>query len=82
MNDDRRQKASRYQKWKQLYGLGETIISAPRKSAVAKFRLATGHDCLSRHLHRLKIFHSPSYVLCDSEENMDEKHLSTFVAPH
>ena len=74
MNDDRLQKASQNKKWKQLYELSETIISAPMKSVVAKFRLATGHDYLVCHLHVLKIFPSPSCVLCDSEEDHHHHH--------
>jgi hypothetical protein len=27
----------------------------PRKEAVARFRLKTGHDCLATHLHKMKV---------------------------
>ena len=45
--------------------------ACPRKSAVAKFRLITGHDCLRRHLHKIGVFTSANCVLCSKEEEMD-----------
>ena len=51
----------------------------PRKEAVAKFRMATGHDCLAGHLHRLGMLNSPCY-LCNSAANMDSHHLQLCTA--
>ena len=34
------------------------ITKTDRRSAVATFRLTTGHDCLARHLNRLQILPS------------------------
>ena len=49
----------------------------PRKSAVAMFRLITGHDCLSKHLHKIGIglLPSPNRLLCSKEEEMTLEHL-------
>ena len=51
------------------------IPDSPRSVAVAEFRLATGHDCLPHHLHRIGIASSPMRTLCDQQEVMDKKHL-------
>ena len=52
------------------------IPDAPRITAVALFRLYTGHDCLAAHLHRLNIYSSPSCVLCNEPNStMDRRHL-------
>ena len=42
---------------------------------MAKFRLITGHYCLSKHLHKIGVFTSANCVLCSKEEEMDAKHL-------
>jgi hypothetical protein len=36
----------------------------PRKEAVARFRLKTGHDCLATHLHKIKVYSSDECTLC------------------
>ncbi|KAJ4448289.1 hypothetical protein ANN_10303 [Periplaneta americana] len=51
------------------------IPDLPRKSSVAAFRLATGHDCLAKHLHRIGIYQSPNCPLCNSNQEMDSEHL-------
>ena len=48
----------------------------PRKEAVACFRMATGHDCLAKHLHRIGIYTSPTCTLCNQNEMMDSSHLN------
>ncbi|KAJ4433712.1 hypothetical protein ANN_16023 [Periplaneta americana] len=44
-------------------------------SSVVAFRLATGHDCLAKHLHRIGIYQSPNCPLCNSNQEMDSEHL-------
>ena len=51
------------------------IPEVPRKSAVAMFRLITGHDCLSKHLHKIGILPSPNCLLCFKQEEMTLDHL-------
>lgn len=51
------------------------IPDRPRREAVALFRLVTGHDCLSEHLHRIGIFVSPLCSLCDLREPLNRGHL-------
>jgi hypothetical protein len=36
----------------------------PRKEAVVRFRLKTGHDCLAAHLHKIKVYSSDECTLC------------------
>ena len=50
------------------------IPEVPRKSAVAMFRLIMGHDCLSKHLHKIGILPSPNCLLCSKEEEMTLDH--------
>ncbi|GFT05133.1 uncharacterized protein TNCV_531761 [Trichonephila clavipes] len=47
------------------------IPMGPRRKAVAKFRLTTGHDCLLKHLHRIHVAQGPFCTLCDFREDMD-----------
>ena len=67
-------------KWKSLLHQKGKITKSDRRSAVATFRLTTGHDCLARHLNRLQILPSPLCILCNDEEEMDEEHLHTCTA--
>ncbi|KAJ4434320.1 hypothetical protein ANN_22877 [Periplaneta americana] len=62
----------------------QLIPDLPRKSSVAAFRLATGHDCLAKHLHRIGIYQSPNCPLCNSNQEMDSEHLKicASVADH
>ncbi|XP_071043832.1 uncharacterized protein [Parasteatoda tepidariorum] len=46
-----------------------------RRTAVAEFRLATGHDCLRKHLSRFGTVPSAVCTLCSSGEDMDSTHL-------
>ncbi|KAJ4442683.1 hypothetical protein ANN_04272 [Periplaneta americana] len=62
-------------KWNSLHQNPQLIPDLPRKSSVAAFRLATGHDCLAKHLHRIGIYQSPSCPLCNSNQEMDSEHL-------
>jgi len=55
--------------WKS-YGL------KPRKEAVAKFRLQTGHDCLAEHLSKIGIFQTNSCTICKTGI-MNSAHLLT-----
>ncbi|KAJ4434744.1 hypothetical protein ANN_23313 [Periplaneta americana] len=66
---------SQGKKWNSLHHNPQLIPDLPRKSSVAAFRLATGHDCLAKHLHRIGIYQSPICPLCDSDQEMDSQHL-------
>ncbi|KAJ4429667.1 hypothetical protein ANN_21868 [Periplaneta americana] len=75
---------SQGKKWKSLHQNLQLIPDLPRKSSVAAFRLATGHDCLAKHLHRIGIYESPNCPLCNSNQEMDSEHLKicASVASH
>ncbi|KAJ4447523.1 hypothetical protein ANN_09530 [Periplaneta americana] len=62
---------SQGKKWNSLHQNPQLIPDLPRKSSVAAFRLATGHDCLVKHLHRIGIYQSPNCPLCNSNQEMD-----------
>ena len=51
------------------------LRNGPRQRAVAEFRLATGHDCLRKHLFRINVVDSPICPLCSLGEEMDSAHL-------
>ncbi|XP_069671597.1 uncharacterized protein [Periplaneta americana] len=63
-------------KWKESFKDPKLIPDLPRKSAMAMFRLITGHDCLSKHLHRIGVLNSPKCLLCTREEDMEMEHLA------
>ncbi|KAJ4446816.1 hypothetical protein ANN_13514, partial [Periplaneta americana] len=75
---------SQGKKWNSLHQNPQLISDLPRKSSVAAFRLATGHDCLAKHLHRIGIYQSPNCPLCNSNHEMDSEHLKicASVASH
>ena len=66
---------SQGKKWNSLHQSPQLIPDLPRKSSVAAFKLATGHDCLAKHLHRIGIYQSPNCPLCNSNQEMDSEHL-------
>nr|XP_042894450.1 uncharacterized protein LOC122268490 [Parasteatoda tepidariorum] len=66
------QEANKDKNW--LEGIKD-IPSWPREKSVSLFRLATGHDCLSKQLYRIKIFSIPFCPLCNLQEEMDANHL-------
>ncbi|KAJ4443088.1 hypothetical protein ANN_04738 [Periplaneta americana] len=66
---------SQGKKWNSLHQNSQLIPDLPRKSSVAAFRLATGHDCLAKHLHKIGIYQSPNCPLCNSNQEMDSEHL-------
>ncbi|KAJ4446278.1 hypothetical protein ANN_12973 [Periplaneta americana] len=66
---------SQGKKWNSLHQNPQLIPDLPRKSSVAAFRLATGHDFLAKHLHRIEIYQSPNCPLCNSNQEMDSEHL-------
>ncbi|KAJ4442713.1 hypothetical protein ANN_04304 [Periplaneta americana] len=66
---------SQGKKWNSLHQNPQLIPDLPRKSSVAAFRLAAGHDCLAKHLHRIGIYQSPNCPLCNSNQEMDSEHL-------
>ncbi|KAJ4436603.1 hypothetical protein ANN_16636, partial [Periplaneta americana] len=66
---------SQGKKWNSLHHNPQLIPDLPRKPSVAAFRLATGHDCLAKHLHRIGIYQSPNCPLCNSNQEMDSEHL-------
>ncbi|GFW79552.1 uncharacterized protein LOC103524116 [Trichonephila clavipes] len=61
--------------WSTLCKKSHGIPSSSRAAAVAKFRLLTGHDCLSAHLFRFNLVTSPICVLCDTGQDMTAAHL-------
>ncbi|KAJ4431093.1 hypothetical protein ANN_19688 [Periplaneta americana] len=75
---------SQGKKWNSLHHNPQLIPDLPRNSSVAAFRLATGHDCLAKHLHRIGIYQSPNCPLCNSNQEMDSEHLKicASVAEH
>ncbi|KAJ4438047.1 hypothetical protein ANN_13986 [Periplaneta americana] len=75
---------SQGKKWNSLHHNPQLIPDLPRKSSVAAFRLAIGHDCLAKHLYRIGIYQSPNCPLCNSNQEMDSEHLKTCasVADH
>ncbi|KAJ4435641.1 hypothetical protein ANN_18257, partial [Periplaneta americana] len=75
---------SQGKKWNSLHHNPQLIPDLSRKSSVAAFRLATGHDCLAKHLHRIGIYQSPNCPLCNSNQEMDSEHLKicASVADH
>ncbi|KAJ4441038.1 hypothetical protein ANN_10887 [Periplaneta americana] len=63
------------EKWNSLHLNPQLIPDLPQKSSGAAFRLATGHDCLAKYLHRIGIYQSPNCPLCNSNQEMDSEHL-------
>jgi hypothetical protein len=56
--------------------LAAEVKSKGRKEALAKFRLMSGHECLAHHLHKIGIYQTSRYVLCNNPDNvMDSEHL-------
>ncbi|KAG8199769.1 hypothetical protein JTE90_000862 [Oedothorax gibbosus] len=47
----------------------------PRYKAVAAFHIATMHDCLNAHLHKLRIVSSLACPLCTAGQEMNSDHL-------
>ena len=81
MNSSRLKSAAENKNWESLLRNTNLIPDLPRKTAVAHFRLTTGHDCLAKHLHRINIFPSPQCILCNHpEEEMDQHHLDNCTA--
>ena len=39
------------------------------------FKLKTGHECLSKHLHKIGMLPSPNCLLCSKEEEITLQHL-------
>ncbi|GFT34160.1 hypothetical protein TNCV_4385511 [Trichonephila clavipes] len=56
------------------------VPRAPRKAALAHFRLLTGHYCLRSHLYRIGIADSPDCTLFDSGQPMTAEHLVVCLA--
>ncbi|KAJ4440125.1 hypothetical protein ANN_08263 [Periplaneta americana] len=48
--------------------------------AVASFRLTTGQDYLAKHLDTIGIRSDPFCMLCDSQEEIDRKHIARCMA--
>ncbi|GFU66906.1 hypothetical protein TNCV_895421 [Trichonephila clavipes] len=47
----------------------------PRRKEIAEFRLTTGHYCLLKHLHIIRVTQAPTCTLCDFWEDMDPDHI-------
>ncbi|GFY27503.1 uncharacterized protein LOC103524116 [Trichonephila clavipes] len=69
-------RVARDKPWSTICKKSHGIPSSPRAAAVAKFRLLTGHDCLSAHLFRFNLVTSPICVLCDTGQDMTAAHLN------
>ena len=61
--------------WKPLVENPDIVPNLPRKSAVAHFRMLTGHDCLAQHLHKIGVKPSPNCTLCSLNSPMNSSHL-------
>ncbi|GFX20492.1 hypothetical protein TNCV_3488491 [Trichonephila clavipes] len=48
----------------------------PRDRAVVDCRIATGHDCLLKHINIIELAQSSLCKLCDSSEEIDAIHLA------
>ncbi|GFU77844.1 hypothetical protein TNCV_1138521 [Trichonephila clavipes] len=46
-----------------------------RHKAAAELRLATEHDCLPKHLHRIHVARASFCTLCDNWKDMDADHI-------
>ncbi|GFT70095.1 uncharacterized protein TNCV_2785191 [Trichonephila clavipes] len=68
-------RVARDKPWSTLCKKSYGIPSSPRATAVAKFRLLTGHDCLCAHLFRFNLVTSTICVLCDTGQDMTAAHL-------
>lgn len=68
------QNACSGKKWETLATVGPIPRHLERAEAVARFRLATGHDYLGVHLHRIGLAESESCPLC-GQARMDGDHL-------
>nr|CUU00421.1 hypothetical transcript [Hymenolepis microstoma] len=62
-------------KEKQWTAALSNIADWPRLGAVAEFRLRTGHDCLSKQLHRIGVYAQPTRPVSDLQEEMEKTHL-------
>ncbi|GFT01039.1 hypothetical protein TNCV_4054391 [Trichonephila clavipes] len=51
-----------------------------RRKSIAEFCLATGHDCLLKHLHRIHIAQAPFCTFCDIWEDMDADNICRYPA--
>ncbi|VDO02337.1 unnamed protein product [Rodentolepis nana] len=51
------------------------IADWPRIEVVASFGLRTGHDCLTKHLHKLGVYTQPTCPLCNLQEEVRKTHL-------
>ena len=70
---------SKDQSWVNVVKTPGLIPDLPRKEAVVKFRLLTGHDCLTQHLNKIGIKESPNCTLCHQQNvAMNGSHLSKF----
>ena len=54
----------------------KSVKNAPRKEAVAHFRLATKHDCLAEHLHRFGFVNDNSCKICNMGKILNGDHLT------
>ncbi|KAJ4445656.1 hypothetical protein ANN_12340 [Periplaneta americana] len=59
-----------------------SVADWPRREAVAEFRLATGHDCLGKHLYRIGLLQNPNCLLCNQNIVMDSDHLMDCPPQH
>jgi hypothetical protein len=58
--------AAKGKMWEKIYELASEVKSKGRKEAVAKFRLMSGHDCLTHHLHKIGIYQTKMHPVQQS----------------
>jgi hypothetical protein len=62
--------------WQNIKSTWENNKNKPRNQAVSNFRFNTGHDCLTAHPHRIKIFNHNYCTICKLVNTiMDKDHL-------
>jgi len=62
--------------WQNIKTIWENNKNKPRKQAVKNFQLNTGHDCITAHLHHIKILSHNYCTICKLKNTtMDKDHL-------
>jgi hypothetical protein len=59
--------------WQNIKSTWENNKNKLRNHTVANFWLNTGHDCLTAHLHRIKIFNHNYCTICKLENTVMDK---------
>jgi hypothetical protein len=68
--------AAKGKTWEKIDELAAEVKSKGSKEAAAKFRLMSGHDCLTHHLRKTGIYQTSRCVLCNNPDDvMDSEQL-------